>query len=88
MDDLSIFKLAAENGVAVLLAAVMFGFYRKDVQALTSLWKTQTEMLVMVVKDNTESNMRLVLTVDALHRRLDAELGAEGNTSGSPRSAR
>lgn len=61
----------ATLGVGGVLAGMMFFFYRKDVRAITELWKTQTEMLVNVVQENTRSNVQLTSVVDALHRRLD-----------------
>lgn len=61
----------ATLGVGGVLAGMMFFFYRKDVRAITELWKTQTELLVNVVQENTRSNVQLTSVVDALHRRLD-----------------
>ena len=58
-------------GVGGVLAGMMFFFYRKDVKSYTELWKTQTSMLVEVVKENTRSNVQLTGVVDALHKRLD-----------------
>ena len=61
----------ATLGVGGVLAGMMFFFYRKDVKSYTELWKTQTSMLVEVVKENTRSNVQLTGVVDALHKRLD-----------------
>lgn len=38
-------------GVGGVLAAFMFWFYRKDVKSYTELWKTQSEQLIVVVKE-------------------------------------
>lgn len=65
-------------GVGGILAFVMFMFYRKDVKQYTELWKAQSELLMMVVKENTtahvinaESNRQLVSIVSAFHKRMD-----------------
>jgi hypothetical protein len=65
-------------GVGGVLAFVMFLFYRKDVRQYTELWKAQTELLMLVVKENTAAhisnsviNQQLMATVNAFHRRVD-----------------
>ena len=71
--DTEFVKFLATLGVGGVLAAFMFHFYRQDVKQYTELWKGQTEMLMGVVKDNTQSNTKLITLIDAMHRRLDEE---------------
>ena len=84
--DNDFLKFLATMGVGGVLAGFMFAFYRKDVRQYTELWKAQTAMLVDIVKDNTASNTKLLLGIEALHRRLDADndrtrgFGAEART--------
>lgn len=70
----------ATLGVNGILAGVMFFFYRQLTTQFTDFVKaqleaqtTQTSTIVMVVKENTESNTKLVTMIDAMHRRLDDE---------------
>lgn len=65
-------------GVGGILAGVMFYFYKQlnerftdYVKAQLEHQKTQTEQVINVVKENTESNTKLVTMIDAIHRRLD-----------------
>lgn len=64
-------KIFGTLGVGGGIAGIIFWFYRKDVRSYTELWKTQSEQLFVVVKDNTASNTKLVTLLEALHRRLD-----------------
>lgn len=73
MWDTEFTKWLVTLGVGGILAAFIFSFYRKDIKAYTELWKSQTEMLLMVVKENTISNVKLTSAVEALHQRLDQE---------------
>lgn len=43
----------ASQGAVGVLGAVIFYFYRRDVKSYTTLWKTQSEVLLQVVKENT-----------------------------------
>lgn len=61
----------ATLGVGGILAGMMFFFYRKDVRQHTEMWKTQTTLLVEVVRENTSSNTKLIGLFEALHTRLD-----------------
>ncbi len=58
-------------GIGGLVAGLIFFFYRKDVKQYTELWKTTSEQLIAVIKENTASNTRMIVLLDALHRRLD-----------------
>lgn len=69
--DADFVKWFATLGVGGILAAFMFFFYRKDVKQYTDLWKGQAEALIVVVKENTASNTKLIMLIDALHRRID-----------------
>lgn len=78
--DIEFGKWLATLGVGGSLAGFMFYFYRKDAKLFAELWqsqaslyKTTTEMLVSVIRENTVSNVQLKSAVDALHRRLDDE---------------
>ena len=77
--DNEFIKWLAGLGVGGVLAGMLFMFYRKDVRQFTELWKLQsdreaarTEMLIGVVKENTQSNTQLVEMIRSLHKRMDA----------------
>lgn len=55
-------------GIGGILAAFMFSFYRKDVKQYTELWKSATEQLINVVKDNTEANTKLTVLLESQER--------------------
>lgn len=65
------FKYLASLGVGGIIAGLIFAAYRKDVKSYTDLWKTMSDALITVVKENTASNTRLTTVVEALHRRID-----------------
>lgn len=76
--DSEFVKFLMTLGVGGILAGMMFFFYRRDVQNITQLWKTQTEMLVTVVSENTKSNLavtqsneQIAAMLTTLHQRLD-----------------
>lgn len=64
--------MIGQGGIAIAFV-VLFHFYRKDVKSYTDQWRGQSEALIEVVKDNTASNTRLIVLIDALHRRMDRE---------------
>ena len=64
MGDLEFIKWLATLGVGGILAGFMFIFYRKDVKQYTELWKTATDELMIVVKDNTISNTKLITLIE------------------------
>lgn len=66
-------KWLATLGIGGALAAMIFYFYRKDLNYHLEQWKGQAHVLLEVVKENTESNTKLIEVVEALHRRLDSE---------------
>jgi hypothetical protein len=55
-------------GVGGVLAGFMFVFYRKDIKQYTELWKTTSEVLMVIVKENTASNTKLISMLEALER--------------------
>lgn len=55
-------------GVGGILAGFMFIFYRKDIRQYTELWKTSTEQLMEVVKENTVSITKLISLIENQER--------------------
>ena len=66
--DAEFTKWLVTLGVGGILAAFMFTFYRKDVKQYTELWKTATDQLMSIVKDNTASNTRLITLLEGQER--------------------
>ncbi len=57
-------------GVGGVLAGFMFTFYRKDVKQYTELWKATTEQLIVVIKENTASNTKLIAMLESQERNM------------------
>jgi hypothetical protein len=55
-------------GVGGALAAFTLTFYRKDVKQYTELWRATTETLMLVVRENTASNVRLIALLETVER--------------------
>jgi len=55
-------------GVGGILAAFMFMFYRKDVKQYTELWKVTSDQLIVVIKENTASNAKLIQLIENMER--------------------
>lgn len=70
MDPIQWFATLGVNGI---LAGVMFYFYKQLNERTTEYMRSQNELIIQVVKENTKSNTELVLMVDAMHRRMDDE---------------
>lgn len=68
MFDADFVKWLATLGVGGVLAGFMFSFYRKDVRQYTELWKLATDQLMLVVKENSASNARLIVMLEAAER--------------------
>jgi hypothetical protein len=68
MLDAEFTKWIVTLGVGGVLAAFMFVFYRKDVKQYTELWKTATDQLIAIVKDNTAVNTKLVTMIENQER--------------------
>lgn len=66
--DAEFTKWLVTLGVGGILAAFMFTFYRKDVKQYTELWRVTAEQLVMVVKENTASNVKLITMLENIER--------------------
>lgn len=64
-------KGLTDYGIAGVLVAVLFVFYRKDVKAYTDLWRTQSELMLTVVKENTSAITANTEVTRAMHKRLD-----------------
>ena len=61
-------KWFATLGVGGILAAFMFVFYRKDVKQYTTLWEAMANQLIVVIKENTASNVRLIALIESQER--------------------
>lgn len=66
--DQEFMQWIATLGVGGVLAGIMFIFYRKDVKQYTELWKTATDQLIAIVKDNTASNVKLIALIETQER--------------------
>ena len=65
-------------GVGGVLAGFMFVFYRKDIKQYTELWKSTSEVLMIIVKDNTASNTKLISMLEAQERNAVRKSDIEG----------
>jgi hypothetical protein len=68
--DAEFAKWLATLGVGGVLAGLMFMFYRKDVKQYTELWKSATDQLMTVVKENTVSNTKLISLIEHQERNM------------------
>lgn len=68
MFDIEFVKWFATLGIGGVLAAFMFMFYRKDMQQYTELWRTTSELLMTVIKENTASNAKLISLIESQER--------------------
>jgi len=66
--DQEFVKYLSTLGIGGVLAALMFMFYRKDVQQYTELWRITAEQLTSVVKENTASNVKLISLIESQER--------------------
>jgi hypothetical protein len=65
MLDAEFAKWLATLGLGGVLAAFIFMFYRKDMKQFTELWRSTTDQLISVIKENTESNVELITLIKA-----------------------
>ena len=65
-------------GVGGILAAFMFTFYRKDMKQYTELWRTTSEQLMNIIKENTASNTKLISLIEAQERNSIRKSDIEG----------
>ena len=68
MIDTEFIKWLATLGIGGILAGFMFVFYRKDVKQYTELWKLTTDQLVLIIKENTIANTKLITTLENQER--------------------
>jgi len=75
VDQIDFSKWLITLGVGGILAGFMFMFYRKDIKQYTELWRTNAELLMIVIKENTasqiknsESNARLMTLLENIER--------------------
>jgi len=68
LEQIEFSKWLITLGVGGILAGFMFMFYRKDIKQYTELWRTNAEMMVTVIKDNTASNVRLIGLLETVER--------------------
>lgn len=55
-------------GVGGALAAFIFIFYRKDSKLETGFWRAATEQLIIVIKENTASNTKVISLMESIER--------------------
>lgn len=72
--DPEFIKYLSTLGIGGILAGFMFVIYCKDIKQYTELWKSATDSLMTVVKDNTVSNTKLVALIEAQERK-NSKLG-------------
>jgi len=68
--DAEFVKWFTTLGVGGVLAGFMFMFYRKDVKQYTELWKTTSDQMMAVIKDNTSSNTKLISLIETQERNM------------------
>ena len=66
--DSEFIKWLATLGIGGVLAGFMFMFYRKDVKSYTELWKTASDQMIAIVKENTASNTKLISLIESQER--------------------
>lgn len=74
------FQFLASMGVGGILAGFMFHVHNKTLKdhaevlkGYHEVEKGRTDLLMMIVKDNTNATAKNNTLIDALHRRLDKE---------------
>ncbi len=66
MIDAELFKILVPFGTGGMLAALIFGFYRKDSLGWQESWKGQQQILIQVVKENTAAMAKLESLIEAM----------------------
>jgi hypothetical protein len=61
-------EFLATLGIGGVLAGFMFVFYRKDMKQYTDQWRTVTDQLIGVIKENTASNSKLITLIESQER--------------------
>ncbi len=89
--DAEFVKWLATLGIGGVLAGFMFVFYRKDIKQYTELWKISSEQQMVIVKENTASNIKLVTLIENLERnairKADIEVMIERRLAHESRAA-
>lgn len=62
--DMEVAKWLTTLGIGGALAAFMFLLYRRDIKQYTDLWKSTTDQLILIVKENTKSNTDLAHLIE------------------------
>jgi hypothetical protein len=68
MFDEEFFKYLTTLGIGGVIAALIFMFYRKDIKVYTDLWKQTTDLLILIIKENTASNVKLISLIEQQER--------------------
>jgi hypothetical protein len=68
MIDTEFVKWLATLGIGGILAGFIFIFYRKDIRQYTELWKITAEQLMGIVRENTASNIKLIILLESRER--------------------
>lgn len=68
MVDPEFVKWFATLGIGGILAGFIFVFYRKDIKLYTELWKITADQLMIIVKENTASNIELIMLLKSRER--------------------
>lgn len=66
--DSEFIKWLSTLGIGGILAGLMFVFYRKDVRQYTELWKTSSDQMMTIVKENTASNTKIITVCENIER--------------------
>ncbi len=64
--DAETLKWLASLGIGGVLAGMMFFVYRKDMKQNAEDWRGQTELLVAIVKENTQAITALIALVQRI----------------------
>lgn len=67
--DNKLIELLSTLGIGGILAGFIFIVYRKDMKQYVELWRTTTEQLMTIVKENTASNTKLVSVIEDMEYR-------------------
>lgn len=67
--DNKLIELLSTLGIGGILAGFIFIVYRKDMKQYVELWRTTTEQLLTIVKENTASNTKLVSVIEDMEYR-------------------
>lgn len=66
--DIEFVKYLSTLGIGGIIAGLMFMFYRKDIKQYTDLWRTASDQMISIVKENTASNTKLIALIETQER--------------------